>query len=378
MRWLYWLIPATLLAAWFWYATRPAPVAVLLHTLGRGTVEATVSNTRVGTVKACRRTYLAPASGGRVARLATKEGDRVEAGAVLLEVWNDDLQAQWRLESEQVAVAAARSEETCLLAQLAEREAQRLRDMRDPKLVSAESLDNAISQAQAKRAACRSAGAGVASQKARSEAALALLEKSRVRAPFPGVIAEVNVELGEFVTPSPPGIPTLPAMELLDLSCLYVSAPIDEVDAPAVQVGQPARLSLDAFPERKFAANVRRVAPYVLDKEKQARTVEVEVAFSATEDLKNLLPGYSADVEILLQSRPNVLRVPSRAVLEGNKVLIYENGRLSERRFQAGLADWDYTEVLGGLAEGQQVAQSLGREGVKDGARAVPDSAAGS
>jgi HlyD family secretion protein len=378
VRWLYWLIPATLLAAWFWYATRPAPVAVLLHTLGRGTVESTVSNTRVGTVKACRRTYLAPASGGRVARLAAKEGDRVEAGAVLLEVWNDDLQAQWRLESEQVAVAAARSEETCLLAQLAEREAQRLRDMRDPKLVSAESLDNAASQAQAKRAACRSAGAGVASQKARSEAALALLEKSRVRAPFPGVIAEVNVELGEFVTPSPPGIPTLPAMELLDLSCLYVSAPIDEVDAPVVQVGQPARLSLDAFPERKFAANVRRVAPYVLDKEKQARTVEVEVAFSATEDLKNLLPGYSADVEILLQSRPNVLRVPSRAVLEGNKVLVYQDGRLSERRFQAGLADWDYTEVLGGLAEGQQVVQSLGREGVKDGARAVPDSAAGS
>lgn len=373
MRWLYWLIPLALLAAWFWYATRPAPVAVLLHTLGRGTVESTVSNTRVGTVKACRRTYLAPASGGRVARLAAKEGERVEAGAVLLEIWNDDLQAQWRLESEQVAVASARSEEACLLAQLAEREAQRLQNMRDPKLVSAESLDNAVSQAQAKRAACRSANAGVASQKARSEAALALLEKSRVRAPFPGVIAEVNVELGEFVTPSPPGIPTLPAVELLDLSCLYVSAPIDEVDAPAVRVGQPARLSLDAFPERKFAAGVRRVAPYVLDKEKQARTVEVEVAFNGAEDLQNLLPGYSADVEILLQSRTKVLRVPSRAVLEGNKVLVYEDGRLSERRFRAGLADWDYTEVLDGLAEGQQVVQSLGREGVKDGARAVPD-----
>lgn len=363
------------LAGGFWYSTRPRPVPVILHTVARGAVETTVANTRVGTIKACRRAYLAPASGGRVAHLAVSEGARVAAGQVLLEVWNEDLQAQARLETEQVAVSQAQSEETCALARLAEREARRLQAMQQKKqLVSEESVDNALSQAQAKQAACRAADARIAAQKARSAAAAALLEKSRLRAPFAGTVAEVNVELGEYLTPSPPGIPTLPAVDLLDLSCLYVSAPIDEVDAPAIRVGQTARVSLDAFPNRKFAAAVRRIAPYVLDKEKQARTVEVEANLATTEAQQDLLPGYSADVEILLQSKADVLRIPSRALLEGGKVLVLQDDRLQERRLRTGLADWDHTEVLEGLEEGERIVVSLGREGVKAGAYATADS----
>ncbi|TAN48374.1 MAG: efflux RND transporter periplasmic adaptor subunit [Methylococcaceae bacterium] len=375
-RLLPWLVLCAGLLAAFWYVTRPKPIAVILHTVTRGAVETTVANTRVGTIKACRRAYLAPASGGRVASLMVSEGARVAAGQVLLEVWNEDLQAQWRLETEQVAVSRAHSEEACALARLAEREARRLQAI-PPKrqLVSEESVDNAVSQAQAKQAACRAAETGVAAQKARSAAASALLEKSRLRAPFAGIVAEVNVELGEYLTPSPPGIPTLPAVDLLDVGCLYVSAPIDEVDAPAIRVGQTARVSLDAFPNRKFAAGVRRIAPYVLDKEKQARTVEVEVNLEDPEALQNLLPGYSADVEILLQSKAGVIRAPSRALLEGGKVLVFQNGRLLERRLRTGLADWDYTEVLEGLAEGERIVLSLGREGVKAGAYAEADAA---
>ena len=66
------------------------------------------------------------------------------------------------------------------------------------------------------------------------------------------MIAKVNGELGEFVTPSPVGIPTPPTVDLIDGSCLYISAPIDEVDAPRVQAGLKARISLDAFPNQTF------------------------------------------------------------------------------------------------------------------------------
>ena len=62
-------------------------------------------------------------------------------------------------------------------------------------------------------------------------------------APFDGVVAEVNAELGEYVTPSPPGIPTPPAVDLIDDRCLYVTAPIDEVDAPEIRTGMPAPFS---------------------------------------------------------------------------------------------------------------------------------------
>ncbi|HLF95616.1 MAG TPA: efflux RND transporter periplasmic adaptor subunit [Methylococcaceae bacterium] len=372
--WLFVVAAVIALAGAFWLWRGPAPIAVSLHTIEYGEVEEVVANTRVGTVKACRRAFLAPSTGGRVAVLEAREGMRTEAGQLLLEVWNDDLKAQLALEIAEVAVAEAQLAENCTLARLASRAAERLLRMRDHKrVVSEEAVDDAVSQSEARAAACRRAQAGVTARGARVDAARAAVERTQMRAPFDGVVAEVNAELGEFVTPSPPGIPTLPPIDLLDVSCLYVSAPIDEVDAPAIRTGLPARVGLDAFAGRKFAGSVRRVAPYVLDKEKQARTVEVEVELDAREALGALLPGYSADIEILLQTRPRVLRVPSRAVLEGRKVLVLNAaGRLEEREFSPGLSNWDYTEVVDGLRAGERVVLSTGQEGVKADVRAVP------
>jgi HlyD family secretion protein len=191
-----------------------------------------------------------------------------------------------------------------------------------------------------------------------------------LRAPFDGVIAEINGELGEYVTPSPVGIPTPPTVDLIDASCLYISAPIDEVDAPAVRAGQPAYITMDAFPDRIFAGVVRRVAPYVLDVEKQARTVEIEAEISDAEG-SNLLPGYSADVEVILDVRLDVLRVPTQVVIDGQRVFVLANGTLEERAVSRGIANWEFTEIVDGLAEGELVVLSVDREGVADGVAAV-------
>src|SRR3989337_1230663 len=78
-----------LLAVAAWYFSRPAPLFVQLAKAERGMVEATVSNTRAGTVKACRRAKLAPPAGGQIAHLLVKKGERVKAEQVLLELWND-------------------------------------------------------------------------------------------------------------------------------------------------------------------------------------------------------------------------------------------------------------------------------------------------
>ena len=68
-------------------------------------------------------------------------------------------------------------------------------------------------------------------------------------APFDGTVAKIVGEVGEYSTPSPPGVATPPAIDLIDESCLYVKAPMDEVDAPKIKVGQPVRITLDALPE---------------------------------------------------------------------------------------------------------------------------------
>jgi HlyD family secretion protein len=202
----------------------------------------------------------------------------------------------------------------------------------------------------------------------------AQIERTQLRAPFAGIIAEINGEVGEFVTPSPVGIPTPPTVDLIDASCLYISAPIDEVDAPRVQPGMPARISLDAFPDRVFAGHVRRVAPYVLEQEKQARTVEIEAEIDDA-DKSGLLPGYSADVEVVLDSRADVLRVPTSVVTVDGTVYVYDAdaGTIAERPIEAGIANWEYTEIAQGLTAGDRVVSSIDREGVGDGALVEPE-----
>ncbi len=362
-----------------WYATRPKPIPVALKTVDRGRVESTVANTRAGTVKACRRAKLAPAIGGQIERLPVKEGDQVKKGQILLELWNDDLRASLLLAKRQADASAARATQACVAADVAAKDAKRSTDLRKRGLTSEEAADTAVGDAESKRAACKAARVEVQVSQAQVEVAQANLERTRLRAPFDGTVAEVNGEVGEFATPSPVGIPTLPAVDLMDLSCIYVTAPIDEVDAPDIRAGMPARISLDAFPNRHFEGRVRRVAPYVKDVEKQARTVDIDVDFVHAKEAAQMLPGYSADAEVILGAKDNVVRVPTEAVREGNKVLVYDpkDGTLSERSIKTGLSNWVYTEVISGLKPGDQVVTSVDREGVKAGAHVVPENKSG-
>ncbi|MBD9354342.1 efflux RND transporter periplasmic adaptor subunit [Methylomonas albis] len=357
------------LAASILYSRRPQPVEVEVYTLAEGEVRATVANTRVGTVKACRRAYLAPATGGQVAQLLVKEGDKVKQGQVLLEVWNQDLKAQVELQKAQIKASRASADQTCQLAGGAEREAARMTELQKHKnVVSVEQVDKSVTGGKSQRAACRAGMQAIEVTEAQLGVAEAAVQRTLVKAPFDGTVAEVNAELGEFVTPSPPGIPTLPPIDLLDVSCLTVSAPIDEVDAASIKTGMSACVSLDAFPDKRCSGIVTRVAPYVLEKEKQARTVEVEVTLRDPKDLAELLPGYSADIEVLLNQKDHTLRLPAEAILDNHRVLLIDDDNvLREQSFQPGLSNWSFTEVLSGLKVGDKVVTSVGKEGVAAG-----------
>jgi HlyD family secretion protein len=362
-----------------WLLSRPQPVAVRVQTVERGLVEEVVANTRAGTVMACRRARLAPGTGGQIATLKVREGDRVEAGQLLLELWNQDLKAHVTLAEREAEAAEARSHAACLQADQAEREAARQVKLEARNMTSEEGLDRAMTAAQAGRANCEAARASARVSAAQIGLAQAELERTRLIAPFAGIVAEVSGELNEYVTPSPPGIPTPPAVDLIDDACFYISAPIDEVDAAKVRLGLDARVNLDAFGEQALAGSVRRIAPYVLDQEKQARTVEVEVVIAETLADRHLLAGYSADVEIVLDRHPGVLRIPTTAVRpalgpgESPTVLVLADGRLVERVIMTGLSNWEQTEVVSGLSAGEQVVLSLGSDGVEAGAAAVVD-----
>ena len=351
----------------FRYANRPQPVVVTVVAVERGEVAATVVNTRAGTVRPCRRARLAPALGGIIARWPVREGMRVKKGDLLLALWDEDLAARRALAAARVEAAVAQAEAACQQAATAARIRDRYRGLDQAGSVPAETLDRLDGEVAAKEASCRAAQAAVTVERRQVRALDAELAKTRLYAPFDGIVAELNGELGEYLTPSPPGIQTLPAVDLIDPSCYYVVAPIDEVDAGRVAVGMEARITLDAFRDRTFAGAVRRIADYVREQEKQARTVDVEVAFRDPAVFSLMLAGYSADAEIVLARHEGVLRVPTEAVQGEDQVFVVRNGRAELLRIATGLANWRYTEVVDGLAEGEVVITSLDREGVAEG-----------
>ncbi|MFZ2854286.1 MAG: efflux RND transporter periplasmic adaptor subunit [Rhodocyclaceae bacterium] len=358
-----------LLAAGLWWVGRPKPVAVVLKEIDLGRVEASIANTRAGTVEACQRTRLSTILGGRIELLAVKEGERVRKGQLLIKLWNDDQQAQSTLALTQVETARRRADEACTVAANAEREAERQASLRARGFVSTSKEDAARSEARAKNAGCAAARADIAQTQAKVSATRIEQGRTVLYAPFAGTIAKIVGEVGEYSTPSPPGVPTPPAIDLIDDSCLYIKAPMDEVDAPKIRAGQAVRISFDALPKQSFAGRVKRVAPYVSAVEKQARTVDIEATLDNPDAPGKLLVGYSADVEVILAVREKVVRVPTAALLEGGRVLLAGNdGKLAERKLKTGLANWEYTEVLEGLAAGERVVTSLEREGVKAGA----------
>jgi HlyD family secretion protein len=375
MKHLKWLILALLLAALAltlrMTVLAPEPVEVHVAAVERGAVEDTVTNTRAGTVKVRRRAKLSPQYGGVVVALPHREGDSVAAGELLLRLDDRAQRADLELAARDVGAAEAQADEACLAAELAEKELARILALHGSGIASDQSLDSLSTERDRSRAACAAARAAVERTRARVASARVQLEFTELRAPFAGTVAELTTEVGEWITPSPPGVPIPPIIDLLDAASTYVSAPIDEVDAERVQPGQEARVTVDSRPGETFGARVVRVASYVLDDLEQNRTVEVEVEFAEPGRVHGILAGTSADVEVVLDRRDGVLRVPAAAVAEGGSVLVLSGGRLEARAVEVGLRNWQAVEILAGLADGEQVVTSRPSTEVRAGARAV-------
>lgn len=355
--------------AWLvWRQITPELLPVWVVTTERGAVEASVANTRAGTVKACRRSKLSMPIGGVVDRLLVDEGDEVSANQLLLELWNLDRAADVAQARQSLLAVESERDSVCLLADLKAREAKRLQKLTAAKLASEESLDSAMTSEQTQKQQCIAANKQAGVARARLDYQQAVFERTQLRAPFAGVIAEINGEVGEYITPSPQGIATPAAIDLIDYSCLYITAPIDEVDASNVRVGLPARITLDAFRGQTLQGRVTRISPYVLDLEKQARTVDVDVQLAAVPETMRLLVGYSADMTIVLEYRDQVLRLPAEAILPDSSVwLLDSSDRLHSRKVVTGIGNWSYTEVLSGLDEGDRVVRNPDKAGLAEG-----------
>ncbi len=348
---------------------RPERVDVTVFRVAPGLVEESVTNSKAGTVKTRKRAMLSPEIGGRVVEIVVREGDTVQAGQVLIRLADDDHAAEVVLRERARTAAEAAGREACLTADQAEREHARYARLSNDEIVSEELLEQLENRRDVGVAACEAAKARVEEAEAGRRRAKVELAKTVMRAPFDGIVAELSTEVGEWITPSPPGLPIPPVIELLQREANYVSAPLDEVDLARVAVDQPVHITLDAFADATFSGRVVRLAAYVLDLEEHSRTFEIEVEFDDRDFAAGLLPGASADVVVVLDQRDNVPRIPSYALMEGGRVLVVHDDRLEERDVTTGLRNWQFTEITDGLETGELVVVSLDRAEVQAGAR---------
>jgi HlyD family secretion protein len=334
-------------------------------------VEELVANSEAGSVRSRQAAKLSCDRAGRVTAIRHREGERVRAGDVLLELDVSSAAAARHAALHELEVAAAARQTAEATAKLADVQFARADELRRQGVISAEQFD----EARTKRGAARSEVAAATARLKAADAAVRVqtneIAQLQLRAPFDGVLSRRSVEVGEVVSPG------VQAFEIVALNRLYVTAPIDERDAGSLIPGQSVRVTLDAYPGVTWPARLSRVAPVAEEARQQNRTVEIEVDLPMLADHPAPRPGLTADVEVVLSRRDSVLRVPSAAVIEGHRVLRLQGGRAVARDVRIGVKNWDWTEIVGGLAAGDRVITTLDRAGVKDGVRVREEPIAG-
>jgi HlyD family secretion protein len=303
--------------------------------------------------------------------------------------------ARARLEEEQAGVVMLRErirtriEETRATRERAARDLERLKALFADGAISRQQLDQAQAEFEVAAAAHEAALADrdqvavkehqVAAARAavdQREAQVRLADVQRwrmsIRSPIAGLVTRRLANEGEVVGLGGGSTITLggPLFTLVDLDRLYVRATIDEFDARQIRLDQEARVSLEALPDRTLRGRVYKISPVVSGERQEARTFNIRVALE--EGKRFVKPGMSADVEVIIARRQNALFLPSQAILEREgKRWVYRiaDGRARLVAVRVGENNWQSTEILEGLGEGDQVIVNPDVPGLSEGAR---------
>lgn len=355
------LIVALGAAGIFWYSTRTVPIPVQVVAVARGRVEESVSSTKAGSVRSRHTADLSVDIAGTIVAIHAREGDRVKEGQHLLSIDRREPEAALSAAEKELAAAEALLEEARARRRDATREFARLDGLKQSQSVSQAEIDAASTQVAVAEATVNAAQARLEARQTEVARAKVVVEKCDLHAPFEGIVSERFVEVGEWATPG------RTALRVLDPWRLYVRAELDEVDIAELKVGLAVRVGLDPWKGRKLTGKISRVSPVVSELEEQNRTVEIEAELTGGFDGLDLKPGTSADVEVILRAEDDRLRVPTQALLEGNRVFVAgTDNRVHAVALKIGLRNWEFAEVLEGLQAGDRVIVSLESEKLKD------------
>ncbi|MBI2931999.1 MAG: efflux RND transporter periplasmic adaptor subunit [Planctomycetes bacterium] len=317
--------------------------------LRTGPVEELISATSAGTVEADRTAVVAAEISGRIRSIHIRQGP-AKAHTAIFELDDTDLRTERRLTEVGIETSKLRREQARLQREKLEADLARWRGTDTP-LERLEQLDKEIAIARKDEE--------IADARLRElDASLALVDlrlgKTRVTAPADGTVARLHAEEGEFVT-------TGRALFTFISGDIFLRAPIDEVDMGRLPDKAEARVHFDAYPNRSFEADVVEVMPVASADEKNNRTVDVKVRVRRLPP--NVLPGMSARVEIVAGRVAQSRYLPTNVIHDnhdnGTRYVYLVEGEFARRRqIKTGRWNWDVTEVLDGLAEGDEIIET--------------------
>lgn len=315
---------------------------------------------------------------GEITQLPVKEGDRVKKGALLVRIKPDQYQAQ--VDRAEAGLSSAKAGLTLAASSLekASSEYKRAQELYGKKLVSDQDYIAAKTEAQAAKSNYESAQAGVAQALASLRDAKESLFKTTIYAPMDGTISQLISELGERVSGSSFTQGT-EIMTVADLSMMEARVDVGENDVVLIHIGDTARISVDAYSERKLKGVVYEIANTATTKGlgSQDEVTNFTVKIRVLDKDVALRPGMSMSADIETQTKRNVLSVPIQCVTtrvpkqgEGAKkdslqqkqsdkpvevVFVTDGGKAKTVPVKRGINDDSYVEIASGISNGTEV-----------------------
>jgi HlyD family secretion protein len=329
-------------SAAYYYRRSPGPTVTVEAVKARD-LEAIVSAS--GKIQPKRLVNISADTSGRVVNLAVNEGDRVTKGQFLLQI--DPKSLRTRVDSGAASLQAAesaldqhRQEVETARVQLdqARRTLARQQDLWSQQLTTRESLDKAESDVKAaesliheREKQVNAQGARINQERATLESARYDLSKVRIESPIDGIVTRRNIQEGETAVIGTMNNAGTVLLTLADMSVIQAEVEVDETNIPSVTIGQPAKITIDALPDRTFKGHVSEIGnspiqptgtgvPAAATQTTQATNFKVVVMLD--EPIPDVRPGFTCTADITTATRTAATAVPIPAVAV--RELIYD------------------------------------------------------
>lgn len=372
--------------ALYFFKFKQNPLEVRVEKVKKGKITEIVSSVSSGTIKPLKRTKVISELPGKIEKIFVEEDDFVNKGDPLIKIEDKEIKARIKVLEAQLQLSKIRINEAKTKKGFSEKELNRVKELYKKESVAEKIFDGAHFQYLISEDETKLTKALYQQAISTIELAKISLEKTLITAPQSGKVLNINVEEGETSIgfglssgmqqqnlSSSIGIQTEEMqsllsgrgtssasnflMEIVDDSKLFAEAEFDEVDILKVKIGQSAKIVIDALMGEEIYGYVEEISSEVSKTMAEARTfiVKVSIPQNFREKLKI---GMSADIEIITKEKDDVIFVPTVTVLErGGKKVIFtvKENKIDERDVKSGITNWDITEILEGVKEGELV-----------------------